>query len=989
MKRSLPLLLSLSLFLPPALPSSLPPSLGSSLGSSSLPSSSAVRYFRTESPRLLSQTAVEGAEEARSLLFDRYGLMWIGTDQGLRAFDGYRFKTFRSDAYTPGILPNNYVTAMTTGLNDRLWVGTRDGLVCYNRRQGSFKTYHLRGEQARTINALFTAHDSTVWAGTNSGVSRYDAEKDDFIDINMTAGVRSFAEDTRGNIYIGTWEEGLYRLDHKSGKLTAYPRLSRRNTVQSMLFDSKGQLWIGTWEDGIVRLDRPDNEQDPGMHHVNEGRQDFRTFHHLVEDPVSHAVWGCCIEGLTQVDIDDITHVENHSELSFCYDMKTDGQGNLWVLTRNQGIVHLSTKPSPFHFHAIDPTGQVLPVNRIQSVFTTDGNRFWLSLQPYGLAMYDRRTHHVDYNNQIPGFSHLTGTEGIHVQTILAMMELAGQEVWMASSAAVVMCKEGEEARLMPRNGVPFLSDGRINAFLPLGDGKVLIGQSAGIGLALSETKGHMLKMTEQGHDFSTCDVHTIMRDTQQRIWVATENDGIIRITSDSRQPDSYETQSNFTYHQYVAALGNYPLDEATDCYEDADGRLWAISSSGGLFLYNAEKDTFEIVNHRFHIHVTCIYAIEGDKQGYIWLTTDKGLIRLRMDTEGKTTTAFYGMEDGIGNIRFSQNGLFSYGGELFFGGADGFFSFEPQLVEQWQQQIPARLIVSRLLIDDRPYEWLDDKRRRQISDTQPFFSQEITIPSGVDKFSVEFSLLSYQNPQQCIYAYQLEGYDRDWHFTEASERRATYQNLSPGSYALRLRAYDSYGQLVELLDPITIRVLPPWYMSWWALLVYMLIIAAAIYAAMAWYRNRVNRQARLQQRVSELIHYRELMVMKQFGGARKALEAEEQQHNSPDEMFIQRAIDCVKQHLDDADYDRERFASDMCVSSSTLYNKLRALTGQSVTAFINSIRLKEACRIMRQRPDIKMTELSMTVGFNTPKYFAKLFRKEFGMLPSEYISRL
>ena len=122
---------------------------------------------------------------------------------------------------------------------------------------------------------------------------------------------------------------------------------------------------------------------------------------------------------------------------------------------------------------------------------------------------------------------------------------------------------------------------------------------------------------------------------------------------------------------------------------------------------------------------------------------------------------------------------------------------------------------------------------------------------------------------------------------------------------------------------------------------------------------------------------------------AQTDFKVEEQHYSSPDELFVQKAIECVKQHLDNSDYDREQFASDMCVSSSTLYNKLRALTGQSVTGFINSIRLKEACRIMRQRPDIKMTELSMEVGFNTPKYFTKLFKKEFEMLPSEFISSL
>ena len=112
----------------------------------------------------------------------------------------------------------------------------------------------------------------------------------------------------------------------------------------------------------------------------------------------------------------------------------------------------------------------------------------------------------------------------------------------------------------------------------------------------------------------------------------------------------------------------------------------------------------------------------------------------------------------------------------------------------------------------------------------------------------------------------------------------------------------------------------------------------------------------------------------------------QEQHYSSPDEVFIQRCVDIVRQHLDDSDFDREQFAAAMCVSSSTLYNKLRALTGQNVTGFINSIRLKEACRILCQQPDIRISELAMTVGFNTPKYFTKCFKKEFGLLPKEFV---
>lgn len=932
--------------------------------------------------RMVSQTPVIGTEEARKLMFDHYGLMWVGTDQGLRSFDGYHFQTYRSDAYSPGILPNNYVRSMTEDLDDCLWIGTRDGVVRHNRHRGTFKTYHLRSENAKLINALYTTSDGTVWAGTNAGVSRYDAEKDDFIDINLPEAAIAFAEDGHDNLFIGTWEGGLLRLNKKSGKMVGYPQLSERNTAQTLLMDSRGRLWIGTWEHGIVILDHPENEHAPGIHHINDGRTDFRTFHRLVEDPVSHSVWGCCIEGLTRVDFNDITIGMNYPILTFCYDMLTDGVGNLWVLTRNNGIVHLSTRPSPFNFCHLSMTGLELPVNRIQTVFTNDGNRFWLGLQPYGLALYDRTANLVLYNNDIPGLATMTSPDPVHKQTISAFQQLPDGNLWMGSSRGIIVWHEGESARLLERASTPFITDGEVRAFHLLPNGAVLVGLDNGLGIALSETKGRMLKLSEDGRDFSNVAVQSLMEDSLHRIWIATESEGIIRLSGDVMRPGAYTT------HQYAPQNRNYPIDEATACYEDASHRLWSISNSGGVFLYNDETDAFEPVNHLFHIGMGNIYAMEGDTKGHIWLSTDKGLVRLETTTEQKGITAHYGVEDGIEDIRFATNGSFNYGGELFFGSANGFFSFRPEQLSSWHQEESPRLAVCELTIDDTSYARLDSAQRINISEDQPFFIRNITIPSDVRKFSVGFSLLAYHNQEQCKYSYRLDGYDHDWHYTDADERWATYQNLPPGSYELHLRAIDSYGHIVEMPYAIKIRVLPPWYRTWWAYLIYICLLAAAVYGIKEWYKARVNRRARLQQRVNELLHYREMMVMKQFEGARKVLEAEEQQHSSPDELFLSKAIDCVKQHLDDADYDREQFASDMCVSSSTLYNKLRALTGQNVTAFMNSIRLKEACSIVRQRPDISMTELSMEVGFNTPKYFTKLFKKEFGMLPREYVEQ-
>ena len=1306
--------------------------------------------------RILSQIPVQGTEDARCLMLDHYGLMWIGTDQGLHSFDGYHFKSYRSNAYSPGILPNNYVRCMTEEKGDGLWIGTRDGLVRYDRKHGRFKTYHLRGDQARSVNVLFTSADGTVWAGTDVGFSRFDAEKDVFIPVNTPAGVHSFAEDAKGNLYIGTWEGGLFRLDKKSGKMVSYPQLSERNTASSLLADSKGRLWIGTWENGIVCLDHPENEHAPGAHHINEGRRDFRTFHQLVEDPVSHSVWGCCIEGLTRVALDDLTEVENYADLNFCYDILTDGKGNLWTITRNQGLVHLNTKPSPFRFCYLNPAGRELPVNRIQSVFTADGRWFWLGLQPYGLAHYDREGNQVTYNSQIPGFSRMTDNAGIHAQTIFDVLDKGDGELWFGSSRGIISWKDGQQAQLLDYTNTPFIREGSVNDFFRQPDGTIWIAQNDGMSVVDPEGKGRMLKMSEAGRDFSNCDVQTIREDHQHRLWVATENAGILRISGDGHQPQSLR------FHQYAPVNHNYPLDDALACYEDAEHRLWAIASSGGLFLYDAEKDAFEPVNHRFHINVNSIYSIDGDNKGWLWLSTDKGLMRLKGDKNNNSVT-YYGAEDGLETPHFSRHGSFCHGKELFYGNVSGFFSFEPCQIEQYQQEGSAPLIVSDLMIDDVPYHWLDSTLQKKISTCQPFYTKELTIPSSVDKFSVGFSLLTYQSQQQCRYAYRLENYDREWHYTDADNRMATYQNLPSGTYHLKLRAIDSYGHVTEMPYSIRVKVLPPWYLTWWAYLIYAALLAGAIYGGICWYKNylktknrlamavvftnithelltpltiisasvdelrqkapqfsanyglvqnnisrltrllrqilevrksqagqlkllvargdlsrfiadecdsirpmagskneeliidcpaegidawfdkdkidkilfnllsnavkynkeggritvtltadkqqatlkvsdegigiskdkmkhlytrfldgdyrRMNthgtgiglsltrslvvlhhgkidcqsregegttftvtlpitkaaysedeidltadnraidsqqtdqmeeqllvnadnepesedlaaekdysmlivednhdllelmrklfaqryhvytarngkqalntiykrdldivitdvmmpvmdgieltrrikdsddyaqlpvvmltakttdddqnvgyetgadayitkpfRMGDLQLRIDNIILNRE-RIRKKFS-SQTDFKVEEQHYSSPDEVFIQKAIDCVKQHLDNADFDREQFASYMCVSSSTLYNKLRALTGQSVTGFINSIRLKEACRMLRQQPDIRINELSEAVGFNTPKYFTKCFKREFGMLPKEFLSR-
>ena len=160
------------------------------------------------------------------------------------------------------------------------------------------------------------------------------------------------------------------------------------------------------------------------------------------------------------------------------------------------------------------------------------------------------------------------------------------------------------------------------------------------------------------------------------------------------------------------------------------------------------------------------------------------------------------------------------------------------------------KLVITDIIIDDQPFDQLDSIDKEEISKEMPAYTRKITIPERVKKFSAEFSLLPYGNTEKNVYAYQLEGYDEDWQYCDKGLHRATFQNLSSGTYHLRVKATDGYGKWQELPYTITIKVLPPWYASRLAFMLYILMLIGGIFAAARWYKERVKIRNSLQMGV-------------------------------------------------------------------------------------------------------------------------------------------
>ena len=374
------------------------------------------------------------------------------------------------------------------------------------------------------------------------------------------------------------------------------------------------------------------------------------------------------------------------------------------------------------------------------------------------------------------------------------------------------------------------------------------IGSRNGMSIVYPDNTGYFLTMKEGKNDFSNCDIRNICQDRQGNIWVSTDNEGIIRISGNPKNIRSLK------YKQYCSKNQLFAINDAQKCMEDKQGRLWAISNSGGLFLYNKVEDRFEYQNRKIHLPDEQTFSIEGDAFGNIWVALNKALAYITwksQDAENLRNITYFTSEDGLGEVKFSADASYQFGKEIFFGGRTGFFSFTPSpLMGMKHHKKNSKLIITDLLIDDVSFAMLDSVLKSDISKEMPHYTQEITIPAKVKKFDIEFALLTYGNASKNVYAYQLEGYDEDWKYCKPDVHKATFQNLSSGTYRLRLKGTDGYGQWQELPYAITIKVLPPWYASRIAFMLYILMLIGGIFAAARWYKEKVKTKNSLQMGV-------------------------------------------------------------------------------------------------------------------------------------------
>ena len=778
----------------------------------------------------LPSVSIETSGYNTCVCFDQVGMMWIGTSEGLVKNDGYKCTIYNSNITTPYLLPNDYVRCLTAADSSTLWIGTNDGLACMDLCTGKTRHYHLSRKTQRIVYTLFTASDGTVYAGTDGGLVRYIKGSDRWEDVPMCQfSVKCIAEDGHGNLFMGTWADGL-RVRSCDGSRVWRVGEAGAN-VLALCFDKNGRLWTGSWYGGINVIDNPGNREKRTVRQVSG--TDDRSIYQMKLDPRTNTIWACSRKSVVviapgkHIGEEQIQYLESDERSEYC-SIDINSCGIVAVPSTWGDISTWSTKAPLQTFYAVDA---LCPIT---ALFTDDDRHILAVSSKSGVCSMEvcergvttsRLWNTTDLRDEMPS-------------SCYAVTRRANGDVWIGSyySGAVILKKEGGITVWNTRN-VPELSENGIASFCAEDDGAMWVGQWSSVVRVSPDNNVTAINLGKYVDNIYKSKVRHMTVDHLHQVWITTYSNGILRMNAD------FADAADVKVWQYDIANGRLPLREATACVEDKWGRVWAISMTGGLLRYDEHNDRFVSVGTQYGIYEDNIVGAAADVSGNLWMITANRIVCLCQNGQGPTNVMRFPFPSGGGMIKPQENSVFLSGKYMYFTSQNGFVRFSPSALLTSSESVMPPMAITDMCVDGRQLAELDTvQRTRLCGDILPPYTRSIVLPASVGKLSVSFASLSYDGNSGRHYSYCLEGYDKDRRMcAEGSAPEATYENLPEGLFTLHIWMTDNTGQWHEAPFTLSVEVLPPWWRTWWACILWMTAASGLGWMAVKWYQRHIR----------------------------------------------------------------------------------------------------------------------------------------------------
>ena len=792
-----------------------------------------------------------------AIVQDRHGFLWFGTQDGLNKFDAYGFSVFRHSLSDSLSLSDNYIWSLLEDPHGNLWIGTLSGgLNCLPPEEQRFFHYahdpaNPQSLSSNNVTALLADSDGTLWAATWGGglnridpvrrtVERFALQLSDGM-RDSTASVRCLFRDHLGVLWLGTWN-GLLAVDPRVGKWRLYqhddndPESISGNKIVFIKEDSRGRLWIGTYENGLNVLD--------------EGRSAFRRFRRNRADASSLGsdrliaaqmdtrgfLWiGTMENGLDVFDLSSgrAEHIR-HDPLNPAsigsdriFSVFIDRAGAVWVGTADAGICRVDPRRSGFKlFRGGANVPGKLSNNVVRAIAEDRSGDLWIGTAGGGLNRYVRS------RNTFVQYRHRDGDAASPASDyVFSVLEGRDGMIWMGTQNDGLDCFDRRTNRFKHYRSVV----GNLKA--PGGDAVMALTEDRQ-GVLWVGTTGFGLSRYDNVHDRfehiirGDLSVWAIHEDSAGFLWLGTWGEGLLRIDRDGHVLAHYVHDAD-----NPKSLSN---NTVWSIYEDSAGHLWMGTWGGGLNRFDRRTGEFSHFTTVEGLPNDVVYGVLEDSRGNLWLSTNDGVSRFN-----PATGAVKNFE-GIGGL---QGGEFNQGaylkgrdGILYFGGVDGFNAIQPDSIDI-DVNVPS-IVLTSFKVFDRPVRL--EEHNGELDPISHSFQE--------DFISFEFAALDYSAPERNKYAYMLEGSDRDWIYS-GTRRYAAYTHLDGGSYIFRVKGSNSDGVWNETGLSVRLIVTPPFWRTSWFVASGALILALV---AFAFYRYRVHKlleMERLRTRIASDLH--------------------------------------------------------------------------------------------------------------------------------------
>lgn len=769
----------------------------------------------------------------RNIFQDRDGFIWLGTSDGLNRFDGYEFKVFRNKIKDPFSLPHNYICAVNQDQQHTIYIGSGQGLCRYNNLTSAFSVawffpygLHKPKKITSTVNYIEPDKTGNLFIGTNgSGLMIKWAGADTAVQIPLEYKSKISADyyvavkiDNRQRVWLFVDGYGLFQYDYTSKRIRLIN--DELKNTQSLVADHQDNLWMGT-ANGLYKYS------------IIENRfvKIYTTATKLTSNNISCLsfdqkgdLWigtygGVNILNVATDHIDYILYGENKQSLPspFISAIYHDKESRHWIGTLKGGVNIIDPYINRFQTISRNPSNSnTLPSNFVASLFEDGNGDLFIGTDGGGLSIWDRRLNHFRNFKHNPLDPH-----SISDNKVTGIVEDHLKNIWVGTyGGGINKCNKaaGTFERFKCIDDVAGIENGNIWQLYQDRENTLW---------ATTYGNGRLYRFNYRQNRFEVFDrvLHdllTIFEDKNGVLW-AGNGDHLIRIDRKGHNHVFYEMGKP------VRAI-----------QEDSRGNFWIGTEGAGIILFDRVKGTsMAQFSDADGLCSNSVLNILEDKQGDLWLSTFNGLSRF--NPANKRFTNFY-LEDGVqGNHFFymAARRLRSY--EMAFGGINGLTLFSPEKIVA-RDYMPAFVITglrlnNKQLSDDSCY----------IEEVKDNHVAAIRIPWHHAVLSVDFAALEYSLPGKIMYGYYLEGWDKGWNYLTNS-RTAHYSNLREGHYVLHIKSTNADGKWNDRETVLKITVLPPWFRSWWAYLLYLSAAAGILFGYLRYRTHQIRLEYQVQQ---------------------------------------------------------------------------------------------------------------------------------------------